>query len=338
MFNARRVGPVVLLAVGLFLGLCLSTHAALTLGEETNLRLGRGINILGYDPIWKSRAEGRFQNKHFKEIRDAGFDHVRINLHPFRDADPNGRLSNAYWDTLDWAIQQALNNKLAVVLDVHEFLEMAKDPASKKSRFLAVWRQIAERYKNAPREVAFELLNEPNGQLTARLWNQYLREALAVVRKTNPTRTVIVGPGHWNSIDYLDDLDLPTNDRNLIVTVHYYNPFEFTHQGTPWTNQKDTSGVVWTGSEEERRAVARDFNRAQSWAKEHGRPIYLGEFGAYDKADMPSRTRYLDFVARQAEKRGWSWAYWQFDSDFTAYDMANQRWIAPILHALIPSK
>ena len=64
----------------------------------------------------------------------------------------------------------------------------------------------------------------------------------------------------------------------------------------------------------------------------------MGEFGAYDKADMASRVRYLSFVTRQAEKLGWSWAYWQFDSDFIVYDMRNKRWIEPIRDALIPPK
>ena len=66
------------------------------------------------------------------------------------------------------------------------------------------------------------------------------------------------------------------------------------------------------------------------------RPIYLGEFGAYDKAEMPSRVRYVGFVAREAEKRGWSWAYWQFDSDFILYDIPAGKWIQPIRGALIP--
>jgi endoglucanase len=303
---------------------------------EQNKRLGRGINILGYDPIWKSAKDARFQEGYFKLIRDAGFDHVRINLHPFRDATADGDISVHYWKTLDWAIQQALANKLAVILDFHEFLEMAKDPVANKERFLAVWRQVAERYKDAPNEVLFEILNEPNGQLTPSRWNRWLREALAIIRRTNPNRTVIVGPGHWNSIDLLEELDLPEADPNIIVTVHYYNPFAFTHQGTPWTDQNDKHGVMWKGDEQERLAILRDFDRAQAWAKKHHRPVYLGEFGVYDKADMPSRVRYLGFVAREAERRGWSWAYWQFDSDFVLYDVPNGRWIRPLLDALIP--
>lgn len=299
-------------------------------------RLGRGVNVLGYDPLWKSPKEARFRAEFFKMLHDAGFNHVRINLHPFRDAGGQSEPSEYYWKTLDWAIHNALDNHLLVILDLHEFLELAKDPAAKENRWLTVWRQIAQRYKNAPDEVLFELLNEPNGELTPSLWNQWLRDALAVIRQTNPNRAVIIGPGRWNSIDLLEELDLPDDDRNIIVTVHYYNPFEFTHQGTPWTDQKDKSGVVWKGNENERLAIRRDFDRAQSWATRHDRPLYLGEFGAYDKADMASRARYVGFVAREAERHGWAWAYWQFDFDFILYDVPNERWIEPLRDALIP--
>ena len=50
--------------------------------QELNKRLGRGVNIIGYDPLWKSRDKARFQEKHFRLIAEAGFSHVRVNLHP----------------------------------------------------------------------------------------------------------------------------------------------------------------------------------------------------------------------------------------------------------------
>jgi len=112
---------------------------------------------------------------------------------------------------------------------------------------------------------------------------------------------------------------------------------EFTHQGASWADWKDTVGVEWKASAEERRAVIKDFEKAQAWAEMHDRPLFLGEFGAYDRADMDSRVRYVSFVTRQAEKMGWSWAYWQFDSDFIVYDIPNDRWVDPILGALIPT-
>jgi endoglucanase len=162
-----------------------------------------------------------------------------------------------------------------------------------------------------------------------------LREPLAIIRETNPHRTVIVGPGQWNQIAQLDKLELPEEDRNIIVTIHYYEPFAFTHQGASWAGNKPV-GVEWTGAPAERRAIIEDFDRAEAWSEKQDRPIFLGEFGAYDRAPMESRVRWTDFVARQAEERGWSWAYWQFDSDFIVYDIDAGAWVAPIRDALIP--
>jgi endoglucanase len=72
------------------------------------------------------------------------------------------------------------------------------------------------------------------------------------------------------------------------------------------------------------------------WGREHDRPIHLGEFGAYVSADMESRVRYTAAVVREAERMGWSWSYWQFDSDFIAFDMGAGLWVEPIPSALVP--
>jgi hypothetical protein len=304
-----------------------------------NQRLGRSVNIIGYDPIWRDRAKGRFQEKHFAAIKAAGFDSVRINLHPFKHMDPaNGHALKPSWlDTLDWAVKGALAARLAVILDMHEFHAMAEDPAGRKGAWLAFWKQVGSRFQGAPGDVVFELLNEPFGKLTPEVWNEYLKEGLAVVRATNPTRAVIVGGGRWNSIDGLQTLVLPEGDRNLIATVHYYTPMEFTHQGAPWNEEtRNLSGVVWTGTDQERRRIELDFAKAQQWAVEHDRPVLLGEFGAYDRAEMDSRARYTAAVARTAERLGWSWAYWQFDSDFVVYDIGKDAWVEPLRKALVP--
>ena len=112
---------------------------------------------------------------------------------------------------------------------------------------------------------------------------------------------------------------------------------DFTHQGAAWANREDKLGSRVARHGEELAVLKSDFDKAASWAKQHNRPLFLGEFGAYDKAPMESRVRYLASVARAAEQRGWSWAYWQFDSDFILYDLGRDSWIEPILRALIPA-
>jgi len=301
-------------------------------------RLGRGVNVLGYDPIWDDFSKARFKEQHFKLIHDAGFQTVRINLHALQRlrAENGYKLGEAWLNTLDWAVKNAQANQLTVILDLHNYEDIAQAPVAYKPRFLAYWKQIAAHFQDAPDSVLFEILNEPNGKLTPRLWNQFLREALAIIRETNPTRTVVIGPPFWNGIDHLNDLALPEQDRNIIVTVHYYEPMRFTHQGAPWEKETaQVSGVTWGKPKEEAR-VKDDFARVQEWSQEHHRPILLGEFGAYDKAPMESRTRYIACLARTAESLGWAWTYWQFDSDFIVYDLDKEQWVEPIRKALVP--
>jgi endoglucanase len=51
---------------------------------------------------------------------------------------------------------------------------------------------------------------------------------------------------------------------------------------------------------------------------------------------VDSRALWTDFVARQAEARGMSWAYWEFCSGFGVYDKVRNKWNGQILDALIP--
>ncbi len=299
-------------------------------------QMGRGVNIIGYDPLWKDFSKAQFHDRHFAAIHDGGFQTVRINLQAFSHMDAGHRLSPEWFKTLDWAVNKALENHLIVILDEHDFTKCAADAAACRPKLMAFWEQVAEHYKDAPPGVVFEILNEPNGQVASELWNAYLKEALAIIRRTNPVRNVVIGPAKWNNIHTLDELQLPEDDRHIIVTVHYYLPMSFTHQGAPWAKESaKLSGISW-GSDEEKRRVDADFEGVQKWAKSAGRPILLGEFGAYDKAGMESRVRYTSYLARKAESLGWAWTYWQFDSDFIAWDMAADDWVGPIHSALVP--
>ncbi len=318
-------------------GLALWMITATLQAVQPSVVLTRGVNVIGYDPIWRNIEKGRIKAEHFRLIKQAGFDHVRINLHPFRHMKDGNKLPERWFKVLDWTLEQTEKNGLAAILDCHEYNRMGKEPKKHKDPWLAFWRQVAPRYKHKPNTVLFELLNEPHGKLTPKLWNKYLAEALAIVRESNPERTVIIGPGDWNSRNRLDELRLPEKDPNIIVTCHYYDPFKFTHQGAPWVGTPPT-GIKWQGTRKERKAMARDFDKVAVWSKGTGRRIYLGEFGAYGKADMESRVRWTSAVARAAEERGIAWGYWQFDSDFVVYDIDEAKWIEEILDALIPKK
>jgi endoglucanase len=307
--------------------------------HAANRKLGRGINL---GNALEAPNEGewgvRLKAEYFKAIKDAGFDSVRLPVRWSAHADAAApyTIDPKFAARVDWAIEQALANRLNVIVNVHHYGETDSDPDKHLPRLAGLWEQIAARYRDRPAGVVFELLNEPHDKLTAAKWNAAVPRLLDVVRKTNPGRTVIVGPVQWNSIARLDELELPQGDRNLIVTVHFYDPFQFTHQGAPWVKEADQwKGRKWSGTDAEQEAIRKPLDRATAWAKKHDRPLFLGEFGAFEAADAESRARWTRFVAREAERRGFSWAYWEFCAGFGAYDPKTDTWRESLKAALL---
>ena len=300
--------------------------------KQSDQPFRRGVNVLGYDPYWNAGGKRRFEWRHFTAIRKAGFDFVRVNLQAFRHMDEQNRLEAQWLAKLDDVVREARKAGLGVILDEHDFDVCSRDVDLCRAKLLAFWAQVAARYAKAPRTVAFELLNEPHDKLNGDVWNGLLAQALNVVRKSNPSRIVVVGPSHWNSLADLPLLKLPP-DRNLLVTFHYYEPFHFTHQGAGWAGDevKQLHGVAW-GTSEDRAAIRRDFDKVAAWSKAEDRPVLMGEFGAYDKSGTPLdlRVAYTGAARKEAERHGFGWAYWQFEGDFVVWDMPNQRWVEPI--------
>lgn len=297
---------------------------------KQNQLLSRGINVPSLQ---------KMEDKHFKIIKEAGFSNVRIPIGPFKylKSDTDFTIDTAYLSLLDKMVKMALDNKLMAIIDFHEHHAMEKDPMGNKAKFLAVWEQVAYRYKNYPKEVLFEICNEPN--MKDSIWNILHSEAYAIIRKSNPKRTLLIGTIYGNQIKYLANLQLPEADRNIIVTIHYYEPIQFTHQGAPWSaKNKNLSGIEWTNATEQEQAIQKDFDFAATWAAANKRPMHLGEFGVYEKTGMESRVRWTNYVARQAEARNWSWSYWEFNAGFGIYSMEKNDWKPGLFNALIPQK
>ncbi|MFX1283001.1 MAG: glycoside hydrolase family 5 protein [Promethearchaeota archaeon] len=276
---------------------------------------------------------------YFQSIKEAGFSLIRIpirwNAHA-KVAAPY-TIETEFFNRIDWAVNHSLSRGLVTIINIHHYEALMTNPQAHKERFLALWHQISTHYQNYSENLYFELLNEPTYDLNGSLWNQYLQEAIEIVRELNPQRTIIIGPTNWNNIYDLSMLSLPEDDHNILVTFHYYSPFHFTHQDAKWVSGSDQwSGTTWNGTDSEKAAIRQDLDYAAQWAKDHNRPLLLGEFGAYQEADMDSRVRWTDFVAREAEKRNISWAYWEFCSGFGIFKLGNNKWRIELLQALLP--
>jgi len=305
--------------------------------------MGSGINAIGgYDPYWEGKPT-KFKDSDFARIKAAGFKTVRVPLFTFKHiVDTQGHLDPNWLDRLDHIIELAVKNKLTIILDEHDFDDCAKDTDACAILLPNIWYDLTERYKSMPNTVIFELLNEPHGAIDDKLWNAWIDGLVSIVRETNPTRNIIVGPIGWNSADKLDTMVLPAKDRHIIVTFHYYTPMEFTHQGANWAGPELSKlrDVRWTGTSEQVAKINSDFDKVSAWSKANNRPIFLGEYGSYGafNPNIDDRAAWTRAISKAADDRGFARAYWYFEdgNGFGAWDRDSDNWKAPILKALIP--
>lgn len=322
-------------------------------------RFQHGVNLANYLEAPRGRSWGvSVSAEEFALMKREGFDHVRV---PIRWSDyagpaPEFKLGEEIFARADFVATNALAQQLAVIVNIHHFLELDRDPSGQKDKFIALWKQIAAHYQKFPDTLAFELDNEPHDAATSAVMNRLYAQAIAEIRKTNPQRTIFVGPGQWNSIDELKNLVLP-EDENIIVTVHCYDPFLFTHQGATWTgDDTKVTGIQFPGPPEKPlvpdpslklkgwvrnwieqyntmpaatnpsgpSAFENELKQAHAWSEYYGRPLYIGEFGAYTKADAASRARFYSAFRHACEKNGLGWAIWDWSSGFRYWD--KKKW------------
>jgi endoglucanase len=308
-----------------------------TLCDDRWVRRGINLgNVLDVDPVGALLAG--VDELDLDVIVGAGFDTVRLPVRwtAFVGHETPFVIDESFAVEVDHVIGAALERHLEVVVDVHHANDVIEDPVSQEARFGAIWAQLGERFAGLPGTVSFELLNEPRPPMTAEQWNRVLRIGLEAVRRTNPTRQVIIGPAAMGTIAGLSALELP-DDPHLVATIHHYEPFTFTHQGAPWEPGAESwLGTGW-GTTDDAAAIRTALEAAAAWAEQRGVPLFIGEFGTYERAALPARARWTRAVRKEAERLGMAWCCWDFASDFGIFDPVTRSWRAPLRAALLDS-
>jgi len=333
--------------------------------DNADTFLGRGINLGNFLEAPPTDAyptgEGNWNGgviaaqDDFTRMAALGFKNVRIPVKWSAHASPTApyTIKPEFMARVKEVVGYARAANLIVVLNVHHYSEMFSDPATAlpghRERLKAIWDQLCDAFPEtdplyAKDVLVFELLNEPNATVGATEWNAIVAELAKVIwtdnGATQANRKIMVGTAKWGGFFGLADLSLPPEctPANTIVTVHCYDPFRFTHQGAEWA--KDSSawiGTTWTGTQTELDELTGIFALADSW-KANGYEVYLGEFGVYPVYAKPSNVKaWTAFIAREAERRGMSWAYWEYCAGLGAYDHAAAQWKPNIVDALIPA-
>ena len=210
-----------------------------------------------------------------------------------------------------------------------------------QQHFVELWRQIQGELKQYPNNLlAYELLNEPTAP-TAADWNQLAAKALAAIRMEEPDRKVVIGSNLWNNVTQVPLIEVPANDKNIILTFHFYNPHLLTHYQASWQSllAHITAPVQYPGltisdtdfqtlGEASQKAIdneGRTFDKAKikaligqavTRAQALGLEVWCGEFGCYNRTPVQSRLRWIEDVAQVCREYGVGHCLWNFQGGF----------------------
>jgi len=282
---------------------------------------------LNYGNALEAPNEGEWGPKitraDIKAIADQGFDTLRLPVSWSTHLDAQDRIDPAFLARVDQVASWALQDGMNIIINVHHFNEMNSNPRGNMPRLHKIWGQLSAHYANWPDGLIFELINEPHDQFTQDLVNDFNHEALKGIRKTNPTRWVILGGASWGGITpFTKDADIPfkpVRDAHVMATFHSYSPYEFTHQGVHFTDNPPPLGRR-LNLDADRKEIAAEMQDAADFTSRTGMPMLLGEFGVYRHIPHGERLLWTETMRREAEARGIAWCYFDWQTEFRYAD------------------
>lgn len=310
------------------------TNSKPSLAETRNQLIGRGIN---FGNALEAPNEGDWglviKESYIQAVKDAGFSSVRLPVcwPAHTDSMAPYAIDPLFLVRVDQILNWCLDRKLAVIITIHHFNELYENPGdnSLKEKFYAIWDQLTLHYREVnPDKLFFEVLNEPHGNLTPSRWNLMIPAILQRIRARDTSRTIILDVPDYGYHSSVYKLQIPDSEKNVIISVRYYLPYEFTHQGAHWVeNSNQWLGKTWTGTDIEKSTILADLTSVKQWSDDHHRPVTIGEFGVIINADQESRVRWTKFVRQQFENQGFSWSYFDFGVIFRSYDIETGTWL-----------
>lgn len=299
----------------------------------------------------------------FDQIARLGANYVVLSTSGLYTETPPYQLDAAVQANLDQMLALAAEADLFVVIAVRtgpgrsdfsfydEDIEEWGDPSlvydnvwtdqAAQDAWVEMWRYTAERYRDNPVVVGYELMVEPNaaGRLldiyepdefypahenTLYDWNQLYPRLVAGIRSADATTPILVGPMGWSAVRWLPYLRV-IDDPYMVYTVHQYEPQEqYTHQEPGGTNTypgqfdidyddvPDTFDRAWLAGY---LSIISDFQAA------HGVPVTVTEYGV--ERWVPNASDFMRDEMQLFDELGLNHAFWAWNSIWPPHNIDN---------------
>ncbi|BCN29385.1 cellulase family glycosylhydrolase [Anaeromicropila herbilytica] len=263
-----------------------------------------------------------------KAVKNAGFKSIRI---PVSYCDligpgPDYKINEAWLNRVQQIVDYCMDNGLYAIINVHGdgyysvvggWLYCGEDNQEAiQTKYKVVWQQIATKFKDYDEHLIFESMNEefdntyndPDFEHYKNI-NKYNQIFLDTIRQSggnNSMRWVLI-PG-WNTNvkytvgDYGFELPtdtylsnkVPAGEKRVMISVHYYEPWDFcggeTGEITQWG--ESATDINKTSTHTGQSVMAAQFKSLYDKFTSKGYPVIIGEYGSIDKTSFDSNNTY----------------------------------------------
>lgn len=298
-----------------------------------------------------------FTQEDFNQLAELGANYVNIS-HP-------GLFSEKPPFTLDENVQQNLDRLLEMIAKADMFAVISFRTGPGRSEFtfywgthgdwftedyyndtvwedeatqeawVAMWRYTAERYKDNPVVVGYDLMVEPNSNevwfnewdpetfyaqhgSSSYDWNQLAQRISDGIRQVDAQTPILIGGNAYSAINWLPYLKV-TGGAHTVYLVHQYSPVQYTAQepgeeGYTYPGEFDIEG---NGSPEVFNRVWLEkalFPVIEGFTSEHAVPVAANEYGV--KRWAPGASGYLRDLMDLFETHHMNSALWEWNTSW----------------------
>ena len=215
-------------------------------------------------------------------IKKYGFKTIRFPVTWIYFIDESGNINPEWLLRVKEVVKWIIEKKLYCILNVYTDTEIWIGNIESKSKYINLWKQIAEEFKDFNEYLVFESMNSPiflnkYSQYDYDILLNFTQSFVNTIRNSeryNKERLLIISGMKSNLVFTCSSkYKIPTDPVNkLAISINYYIPEEFTKKKEYWNNDE------W-GSQEEYKELLQDFDKMQNIFVNKGIPVVIGEVG-----------------------------------------------------------
>ena len=321
---------------------------------QSNFEITRGVNISHWLSQSKDRGElrkSKFGRDEVAFLKKMGFDHLRLPVDEEQLFTPSGDIDTETMGLIHQAISWCREFQMRIIVDFHilrshyfndtENMTLWSSKAE-QDKLSDMWKKLSAEFNQYPNSLlAYELLNEPVPD-TPGQWNKLSSRLINELRVLEPDRMIVLDASSHSSIGALNTLEIPQNDPNIILSVHFYTPHLLTHYQAGWwpalkrltiklhyPGQLVSHQDVDTIRDSENLRVVNYYNGyydkailtekiqiALDKSKETGLQIHIGEVGCIENTDPTVRLNWMSDVAAICKEHNVAFSVWGYKAGF----------------------